>query len=218
MPLIGERQTIGVFGVPRDEPIAFTDREIEIVKTFADQAVIAIENVRLFDEVQAKTRDLEESLAATDRDRRGAEGDQPNSLRSRHGARYAHLRRACICATRNLARSSAAMGTSTATRRAGWVSIHCTASTSRRRRSGPAGERCSGGSRRRIDGPDRRTPGTTRNTRKRRARIGDVRAMLGVPLVRNGEPIGAFALARERAGSFHANARSSWSRPSPTRR
>ena len=62
VPLIGERQTIGVFGVPRDEPVAFTDREIEIVKTFADQAVIAIENARLFGEVQAKTRDLEEAL------------------------------------------------------------------------------------------------------------------------------------------------------------
>ncbi len=60
--LIGERQTIGVFGVPRDEPVAFTDREIEIVKTFADQAVIAIENARLFEEVQARTRDLTEAL------------------------------------------------------------------------------------------------------------------------------------------------------------
>jgi GAF domain-containing protein len=63
VPLIGERQTIGVFGVPREEPVAFTEREIEIVKTFADQAVIAIENARLFGEVQAKTRDIEEALA-----------------------------------------------------------------------------------------------------------------------------------------------------------
>src|SRR6202035_4126511 len=51
-----------VFGVPREEPIAFSDREIELVTTFADQAVIAIENARLFEEVQAKTRDLTESL------------------------------------------------------------------------------------------------------------------------------------------------------------
>jgi hypothetical protein len=40
----------------------YTKKQIELVETFANQAVIAIENTRLFDEVQAKTRDLEESL------------------------------------------------------------------------------------------------------------------------------------------------------------
>ncbi len=63
VPLIREGITIGVFGLLRDEVNPFTEKQIELVTTFADQAVIAIENVRLFDEVQSRTRDLQELLA-----------------------------------------------------------------------------------------------------------------------------------------------------------
>jgi GAF domain-containing protein/DNA-binding response OmpR family regulator len=62
VPLLRENKAIGSLTVRRTEVRPFTGQEIELVTTFADQAVIAIENVRLFDEVQARTRDLTESL------------------------------------------------------------------------------------------------------------------------------------------------------------
>src|SRR5579863_3549112 len=62
VPLLRDRVTIGMIGVARSDPGTFVPRHIQLLQTFADQAVIAIENVRLFDEVQTRTRDLIESL------------------------------------------------------------------------------------------------------------------------------------------------------------
>jgi GAF domain-containing protein len=62
VPLLREDEAIGVLAIRRTEVKPFADKQIELVTTFADQAVIAIENVRLFDEVQARTEELSESL------------------------------------------------------------------------------------------------------------------------------------------------------------
>ena len=62
MPLLRDGSTIGIFSLVRHEVNPFTDKQIELVSIFADQAVIAIGNVRLFEEVQARTRELAKSL------------------------------------------------------------------------------------------------------------------------------------------------------------
>ena len=74
VPLLRDGVPIAVIGLLRTVVKPFTSKQIELVTTFADQALIAIENVRLFEAEQARTRELSEFAGAADGDLRGASG------------------------------------------------------------------------------------------------------------------------------------------------
>ncbi|MGH2372277.1 MAG: GAF domain-containing protein, partial [bacterium] len=62
VPMVRGNSALGLIAVTREEPTPFTDQQVNLLKTFADQAVIAIENVRLFKELQSRTADLARSV------------------------------------------------------------------------------------------------------------------------------------------------------------
>jgi two-component system, NtrC family, sensor kinase len=62
VPMLRGADVLGVIAVTREDASPFSDQQVELLKTFADQAVIAIENVRLFKELQERNRDLTEAL------------------------------------------------------------------------------------------------------------------------------------------------------------
>ena len=94
VPLLRDGRVFGVVNLFRTTPRPFTQKQIELVETFADQAVIAIENARLFEAEQQRTSELRESL-----DRAHGDGGHSQGHRQFADRRAAGVR--CHCAKRD---------------------------------------------------------------------------------------------------------------------
>ncbi len=216
VPLLRGGAVIGVINLARNIVRPFTDKEIELVTTFADQAVIAIENVRLFDEVQVRTRDLTRSVAEL---RALGEVSQGRQLHPRAAGGAASI------AAHAVALAEADAGVFCAYDEAAQVfryqAIHgldpevVEALTRRPIRLGEGAVGRAGLQRRAVQIPDIdqeqgyplydiiRKPG--------------YRALLAVPLLREDSLIGGLVICRKRPGAFTPRS-STWCRRWPTSR
>ena len=184
------------------EPGPFTAREIELVRTFADQAVIAIENVRLFDEVQAKTRDLCESLQ-----QQTATAEVLKAI-----SRSAFDLESVLTTLTVSAKSLCGAASGVIYRREGnlyrYAASHMDVDPAYRAHEQQVAIQADRGT---LIGRVALEKGAVQIAdawtdpeykEKDEAHLGNVRAMLGVPLMLSGEPIGAFALARREPMPF----------------
>jgi len=203
VPLLRDSEPIGMITLTRKQVEPFTERQIELVRTFADQAVIAIENARLLTELQARTRDLEESL-----EYQTATSDVLNVI-SRSTADVRPVLDTVVETAVRLCSSD----TGAVWIREGEVYRYMSFSAVKtepeyhaalRQRTIVPGRDTSIAARVALEGrvvhvediradPDYALPGTVASGR---------RTMLGVPLLRDSEPIGVIALSRKRVQPF----------------
>ena len=209
VPLLREGEPIGVIALARQRVEPFTERQVELVQTFADQAVIAIENARLLNELRGRTRDLQESL-----EYQTATSDVLKVI----SRSTFDLQPVLETLTETAARLCLAEQTYM-TRREGDAYRFVTA-------GGSTSEATANAVRFKEEVLDRRAfvPGretiTGRAVSEGRAvqiidaaadpeytlseivTVAKIRTILGVPLMREGEPIGTFNLARQRVEPF----------------
>ena len=201
VPLLRKGAVEGVFFLGRPEPGTFTERQSELVQTFADQAVIAVENVRLFEEVRARTGELSESLQ-----QQIATADVLKAISRSTFDLQAVLNTLVESAARLCAANNAQIfrWDGTCLRWAAGYALGPDYLEIQRERTYKLGR----------DSLVGRTALEKRTTiipdvledpdyaYKDHARIGQIRTILGVPLLRSGELIGVIGLSRQRVEPF----------------
>jgi signal transduction histidine kinase len=202
VPLMRDGAVEGVLLLGRPEPGPFSQRQIDLVQTFADQAVIAIENARLFYEVQAKTSELTETL-----EYQTATGDVLNVI-SRSPNNLQPVMDTIVHTTRRLCQSEYALMLQRHDDGAYRIAAHSNANQELidwiRNNPVIAGDGSAVGivaaEKQTIHLPD--ALADPRFTDLRRQRQSKARTMLGVPLLRNQTVIGVVFLARTEVRPF----------------
>jgi GAF domain-containing protein/DNA-binding response OmpR family regulator len=201
VPLLRDGNVVGVIFVGRTLAEPFTAKQIELVTTFADQAVIAIENVRLFDEVQARSRDLSESLQR--------QTATANVLKVISGSIF-DLQTVLETVTKSSAQFCEADMAGMIRPRAGenyWVTaVNFSAGFMDLVRTRPIlRNRGSIAGRVLLEGRIVHSPDVLADpdfTYYDAQKLGDYRTVLGVPLLREGRPIGVIVLTRRKVRPF----------------
>ena len=206
---------VGVIGLLRNVVKPFSGKQIELIETFADQAVIAIENVRLFEEVQARTRELTEAL-----EQQTATSEVLQVI-SRSAFDLQTVLDTLVQSAARLCEAD--IGTITRQRegvffREAFYGLppefveYVRTIPVEPERGNVAGRALLEGKSVQIEDVDR-DPDYSWDQAKR---LGHFRTLLGVPLMREGKPVGVISLGRRAVGPFTTN-RSSSSRTSPTK-
>jgi GAF domain-containing protein len=201
VPMLREGKPIGVIALMRSQVRPFTERQIELAQTFADQAVIAIENVRLFDSVEARTRELTAAL-----EQQAATSEVLNVI-SRSKFDLQPILQSVVDTAARLCRADTAVIFRLEKDIYRFATGYCLdpryMDIERATPITPGPGTVVGRAVMRrevvriVDAMD-----DPLYEKKGDAEIAQVRSMIGVPLMREGEPIGVIALARQRVEPF----------------